>query len=109
MSDVAVIGLGRMGSALAKALVTSGKSVTVWNRSQGKAEALERIGALKAETPAAAIASSSTLIVCLSDYAATSILLDEARVTDLLQGKTLIQLTSGTPKQARHLEQWVEW
>ncbi|WP_276946747.1 NAD(P)-dependent oxidoreductase [Haematobacter massiliensis] len=108
MSDVAVIGLGRMGSALAKAFVTSGKSVTVWNRSQGKAEALERIGALKAETPAAAIASSSTLIVCPSDYAATSILLDEARVTDLLQGKTLIQLTSGTPKQARHLEQWVE-
>lgn len=76
MSDVAVIGLGRMGSALAKALVSSGKRVTVWNRSQGKTDALVRIGALEAETPAAAIASSSTLIVCLSDYAATSIVLD---------------------------------
>lgn len=107
MSDVAMIGLGRMGSALAKALLTSGKSVTVWNRSQGKTDALERIGALKAETPAAAIASSSTLIVCLSDYAATSIVLDGAHATDFLEGKTVVQLTSGTPKQARHLERWV--
>ncbi|SDM66729.1 NAD(P)-dependent oxidoreductase [Ensifer sp. YR511] len=108
MSDIAVIGLGHMGSALAKALVTSGKSVTVWNRSQGKTDALERIGALKAETPAAAIADSNTLIVCLSDYAATSIVLDEAHATDLIEGKTLVQLTSGTPKQARNLGQWVE-
>ncbi|KQY13070.1 3-hydroxyisobutyrate dehydrogenase [Rhizobium sp. Root73] len=108
MSDVAMIGLGRMGGALAKTLVTSGKSVTVWNRSQGKTDALERIGALKAETPAAAIASSSTLIVCLSDYAATSIVLDGSHGTDFLEGKTVVQLTSGTPKQARHLERWVE-
>jgi len=63
---------------------------------------------LKAETPAAVIASSSTLIVCLSDYAATSIVLDEPHATDFLEGKTLVQLTSGTPKQARHREQWVE-
>jgi 3-hydroxyisobutyrate dehydrogenase-like beta-hydroxyacid dehydrogenase len=97
-----------MGNALAKALLTSRKSVTIWNRSQGKAGALERIGALKADTPAAAVASSSTLVVCLSDYAATSIVLDEAHSTGFLEGKTLVQLTSGTPKQARHLEKWVE-
>lgn len=107
MSEVAVIGLGHMGSGLAKALVASGRSVTVWNRSSGKSEALERLGALKAETPADAIASSSTLIVCLSDYAATSIVLHDACATAVLQGKTLVQLTSGTPKQARQLEQWV--
>ncbi|MBD9572419.1 NAD(P)-binding domain-containing protein [Ensifer sp. ENS08] len=106
MSEVAVIGLGRMGSALAKALITSGRSVTVWNRTPGKAEALEHLGASRAETPSAAIAASSTLIVCLSDYAATSMVLD-ACATDLLQGKTVVQLTSGTPKQARQLEEWV--
>lgn len=108
MSDLAVIGLGRMGSALAKALLTFGKRVTVWNRSQGKTDALERIGALKAETPAAAIASNSTIIVCLSDYAATSVVLDGSHGTNSLEGKTVVQLTSGTPKQARHLERWVE-
>ncbi|KQZ49547.1 NAD(P)-dependent oxidoreductase [Ensifer sp. Root558] len=107
MSEVAVIGLGRMGSALAKALITSGRSVTVWNRTPGKAEALEHLGASRAETPSAAIAASSTLIVCLSDYAATSMVLDDACATDLLQGKTVVQLTSGTPKQARQLEEWV--
>jgi 3-hydroxyisobutyrate dehydrogenase-like beta-hydroxyacid dehydrogenase len=32
MSDVSVIGLGAMGSALAGALLKSGLSVTLWNR-----------------------------------------------------------------------------
>lgn len=107
MSEITVIGLGHMGSALARALVASGKSVTVWNRTPGKSDALERLGALRAETPADAIAGSSTVIFCLSDYAATSSVLNDACATDVLEGKTLVQLTSGTPKQARQLEQWV--
>jgi 3-hydroxyisobutyrate dehydrogenase-like beta-hydroxyacid dehydrogenase len=37
MRDVTVIGLGNMGSALARAFVEKGCSVTVWNRSPEKA------------------------------------------------------------------------
>ena len=37
MTDVSVIGLGDMGSALARTLLDSGYSVTVWNRSADKA------------------------------------------------------------------------
>ena len=40
MNDVTVIGLGIMGTALARTLLKSGYSVTVWNRSPEKAEAL---------------------------------------------------------------------
>ena len=37
MSEVSVIGLGNMGSALARALLENGRQVTVWNRSPRKA------------------------------------------------------------------------
>jgi 3-hydroxyisobutyrate dehydrogenase-like beta-hydroxyacid dehydrogenase len=35
-THVSVLGLGAMGSALAKALVAAGHETTVWNRSAGK-------------------------------------------------------------------------
>jgi len=37
MSDVSVLGLGNMGSALARAFLENGRAVTVWNRSPEKA------------------------------------------------------------------------
>ena len=37
MSDISVIGLGDMGSALASTLLKQGYSITVWNRSPAKA------------------------------------------------------------------------
>ena len=40
MSDVSVIGLGAMGSALARTLLQNGYAVTVWNRTAEKAEPL---------------------------------------------------------------------
>ena len=40
MSEVIVIGLGNMGSALARALLENGRAVTVWNRSSEKAAPL---------------------------------------------------------------------
>ena len=45
MSDISVIGLGAMGSALAHTLLQNGYSVTVWNRTAEKAEPLVSAGA----------------------------------------------------------------
>ncbi len=41
---VAVIGTGRMGSALASALFKKGFATTVWNRTPAKAKALAKLG-----------------------------------------------------------------
>ncbi len=38
MGSVTLIGLGAMGSALAKALVNGGHTTTVWNRTQSKVD-----------------------------------------------------------------------
>jgi 3-hydroxyisobutyrate dehydrogenase-like beta-hydroxyacid dehydrogenase len=58
MSEVSVVGLGAMGSALARALRRDGHRVTVWNRTGAKAEPLVRDGALLAHSPAAAVSAS---------------------------------------------------
>jgi 3-hydroxyisobutyrate dehydrogenase-like beta-hydroxyacid dehydrogenase len=106
MSDVTVIGLGDMGSALARAFLSAGKIVTVWNRSPEKAAPLERLGATRALTAADAVNASPVLVICVSDYAATSSVLGEKDVEQVLAGRIIVQLTSGTPNQARALEVW---
>ncbi|WP_220347785.1 NAD(P)-binding domain-containing protein [Alkalilimnicola ehrlichii] len=107
MSEVTVIGLGEMGSALAGALVRSGLRVTVWNRTPDKAAALVQNGAEQAVTAAAAIAASPLTIVCVSHYAATREILSSDAVRRALDGRTLVQLSTGTPKEARDLSAWV--
>lgn len=106
MSDVAVIGLGAMGSALARAFLAAGKTVTVWNRSEAKVTSLEAIGAIRAATVADAVAASPILVICLSDYPATFSVLDGGGVEEALAGRLVIQLTSGTPGEARALDSW---
>jgi len=52
MSDISTLGLGLMGSALARSLVNGGHDVTVWNRSPAKIQPLVDAGA----APAASVA-----------------------------------------------------
>jgi 3-hydroxyisobutyrate dehydrogenase-like beta-hydroxyacid dehydrogenase len=103
---VAVIGLGRMGTALAGALARSGETVTVWNRTAGRAAPLRDLGVSVAASVAEACASSEVVLVSLADYAASRALLDGDRVASALQGRILVQLTSGTPAEARELAEW---
>ena len=65
---VAVLGAGRMGSAMAERLASQGCTVTVYNRTRDRATALaERIGAAVAGTPAEAAARSEVVISMLAD------------------------------------------
>lgn len=105
MSDVTVIGLGEMGSALAGAFLKTGRKVTIWNRTEVKATPLVRQGAVFVPDIAAAIAASPLIVVCLSDYAATRAVLSATAAT-ALKGRQLIQLSTGTPKEARDLALW---
>jgi 3-hydroxyisobutyrate dehydrogenase-like beta-hydroxyacid dehydrogenase len=100
--EVTVIGLGAMGAALARALLAGGHRVVVWNRSPGKAAPLVRDGAHLADGIAAAVRASPVVIVCVTDYAATRGLLAEVD----LGGRTLVQLSTGTPQEARDGATW---
>lgn len=52
--NVAVIGMGNMGSALADALLMAKHRVTVWNRSAKKCDAAVAVGAVLAPSVDAA-------------------------------------------------------
>ncbi|WP_426957825.1 NAD(P)-dependent oxidoreductase [Muricoccus radiodurans] len=66
---VSFIGMGVMGAAMAANLLRAGFTVTVQNRSRGKAAALEAAGARWAETPAAAAEGAVCVCLCVPDTA----------------------------------------
>ncbi|ATY13457.1 NAD(P)-dependent oxidoreductase [Amycolatopsis sp. AA4] len=102
-TSATVLGLGAMGSALAGALLETGRPVTVWNRSADKTKPLVERGAVAAGSAAEAVAASELAIVCLLDDASVREVLDPAS----LAGRTVANLTNGTPRQARELAKWV--
>jgi 3-hydroxyisobutyrate dehydrogenase-like beta-hydroxyacid dehydrogenase len=104
MSEVTVIGLGNMGSALARALLEKGRTVTVWNRSLEKAVSLVEKGAVLAPSVDAAITASPIILMCVTNYAAANHIL--AEVATNLSSKLLIQFTTGSPQDARASEAW---
>jgi 3-hydroxyisobutyrate dehydrogenase-like beta-hydroxyacid dehydrogenase len=97
---VSVIGLGRMGSALAQALLRAGRPVTVYNRTPGRSEPFRGQGAVVAAGLAEALAPSSVVLVSLSNYEAAHGLFFAPGGPDL-RDTTIIQLSSGTPREAR--------
>jgi 3-hydroxyisobutyrate dehydrogenase-like beta-hydroxyacid dehydrogenase len=98
---VTVVGAGRMGSALARALLDGGHAVTVWNRTPARAEPLREAGAAIAVDLRDAIAASDVTVMNVANQAVVGELLDAADARNALRGKTLIQLTTGTPADGR--------
>ncbi|ARZ67804.1 NAD(P)-binding domain-containing protein [Streptomyces sp. HU2014] len=103
-SPVSVLGLGAMGKALATAFLTGGHPTTVWNRTPGKADPLVALGAARAADVTAAVTASELVVVCLLDDASVHETLDP--VAAELAGRTLVNLTNGTPAQARATAGW---
>ncbi len=64
---VAFIGLGTMGSPMARNLIKAGHRLTVYNRTRNRAEALQSEGAKIAATPAEAAANAEALITMVAD------------------------------------------
>jgi len=72
MSAIAVIGLGRMGTAMARKLVDAGHDVHVWNRSRQAADALcSDVHATPFVSAAEAVVGVDVVICVLADGKAT--------------------------------------
>lgn len=104
--SVTVVGLGLMGSALARAAITAGLDVTVWNRSAAKAQAFADGPARIASTIEEAVDASDVVVVCVRDHDATNVALRTSTVEERLAGKVIVQLSTGTPSQAREAAAW---
>lgn len=106
MNEVTVIGLGAMGGAIAQTLLEKGYQVTVWNRTSTRADSLVEKGVVLTSTAAKAIRASQISIICVSDYMTSYEVLDVEDVHAALSGRVLIQLTTGSPEQAKKQETW---
>ncbi|MFI8514970.1 NAD(P)-dependent oxidoreductase [Streptomyces sp. NPDC085460] len=103
-TPVSLLGLGAMGTALARTWLTAGHPLTVWNRTPARAEALAPEGAEVADSAAEAVAASTLVLLCLLDDASVEATLDGVDLT----GKDLVNLTTTTPAEARARAAWAE-
>ncbi|MFF3832754.1 NAD(P)-dependent oxidoreductase [Streptomyces sp. NPDC002458] len=101
---VTVIGLGPMGRAMTRTLLTAGHPVTVWNRTAARADGVVAEGATRAATPREAVEASGLVILSLTDYGAMYDILGGA--TGSLAGRTLVNLSSDTPDRTREAAAW---
>ena len=67
MKKIGIIGLGMLGNAVALHLVDSGYEVTVYNRTKGKSEELEKKGAAIVESPKEVAKNSELVIIIVKD------------------------------------------
>ena len=100
---VAVLGLGTMGLGMAKNLLKAGFEVSVFNRTQSKAEPLRAEGATLAATPAEAAAGAEVVISMLADDAASRAvwLGEKGALQAMEEGAVLVESSTATPA-------WVE-
>ena len=98
---VAVIGLGAMGSALARAQLRAGHPTNVWNRSSSKVNTLVSEGAVASETAAIAAETANVILVCVDTNANAELVLEEACAAGALKERVVVQLGTTTPAEAR--------
>lgn len=106
-TSVTLIGLGNMGVAIAQTLLKANQSLIIWNRTSTRPAIQELVtsGAKFEAGISDAISTSSTIIFCVLDYKTIRSILASTG-TELMKGKTILNLTNGTPSQARDMATW---
>ncbi|WP_281067716.1 NAD(P)-dependent oxidoreductase [Neorhizobium galegae] len=95
---IGIIGLGRMGSAMARRLAAAGFSVTGWSRSGIDPARADELGIAGADTLGKLAASSRILILSLMDDAAVSSVLSVLAQTGALDGRLIVDTSTVGPQ-----------
>jgi 3-hydroxyisobutyrate dehydrogenase-like beta-hydroxyacid dehydrogenase len=85
--DVGFIGLGNMGSAMARCLLKAGHRLTIYNRTHAKADHLAADGAVAVERPADVCHGDAVITMLADDQAVERVTLGEGGILAAL-GKT---------------------
>lgn len=99
---IGIAGTGKMGSAIATRLASLGERVTVWNRTQAKAQALLDAGIGWAATPRELAEKADLVITLLTDEAALDEVFLSANglLTGQVAGKLFVEMSTVPP--AKH-------
>jgi 3-hydroxyisobutyrate dehydrogenase-like beta-hydroxyacid dehydrogenase len=99
---IGFIGLGLMGSRMAKNLIKAGYSLNVYNRSLEKTQELAKIGAYVAKSPKEVGAKSHTIVTMLSDSPAVEdvILGNNGVLEEIMEGAAIIDCSTISPRSS---------
>jgi 3-hydroxyisobutyrate dehydrogenase-like beta-hydroxyacid dehydrogenase len=106
MADaLAFVGLGAMGSRLARRLLEAGYPVTGYNRTASKAQPLVDAGLRLAATPREAAAAADVVFTMVTDDEALRAVMDGADgvLAGLRRGATLVEMSTVSPEVTREL------
>lgn len=107
--DIALIGLGKMGAAMARRLIEAGLQIAVFNRTRERTAPLAELGAKVEDSAADAIAAAPATVLMLPDAGAIREVLFPAsgRRPDFA-GRAIIQMGTIGPEQSLELQRDVE-
>ena len=105
MQNIALLGLGTMGSGMAANWLAKGFALTVWNRTPAKAQALGARGARVAQTPRDAAAGADLIVAMVADDRASRALWlgEEGALSGARRGAIAIESSTLTPGWVREL------
>jgi 3-hydroxyisobutyrate dehydrogenase-like beta-hydroxyacid dehydrogenase len=105
VKNIGFIGLGLMGSGMAKNLLAAGYPLVVWNRTKQKAEELLSRGAIWANSPAEVAQQTDVVFTMLSaDQQVKDILLGTGGVYETVRkGQIIVDSSTVSPKTSREL------
>lgn len=104
MLRTAFLGLGAIGTPMARHLANGPFDLVVWNRTTARAAAFaEAHGVPSADSPAAAALGRDVVVTCLPTSREVAALLDgpDGLLASLAPGSTLLDCTSGDPTTSR--------
>ena len=99
---ITVLGLGNMGLPMAERLCRAGYSVSVWNRTPGKANSLAALGAAVHKQATTAVEGADIVVSMLeSGPVVEDILFNEGVAAAIKPGALVIDMASIKPREAR--------
>lgn len=104
-NSIAVIGLGNMGTPIARNLLTEGFALSVYNRSREKTEPLAALGAIVADSPAHAVLPGGVVVTLMAnDAALEAVTLGEGGFAQQLgAGGLHISMSTVSPETSKRL------
>ena len=105
MTDVAFIGLGAMGSRMARRLVEAGHEVFVWNRTSRKVDELSAAGATAVQSPAEAARRAEVVMTMIADPTALQAVTEgtDGIAAGLSDTSTVIEMSTVGPAAIERL------
>ena len=109
MTTVAFIGLGAMGSRMARRLLDTGNQLVVWNRTPEKAEPLVALGASLAPSPAEAARRGDVVITMAADPCALRAVSEgrDGLLAGLAAPRTVIEMSTVGPSSVTRLAEQI--